>query len=107
MGKLATVTDPGAEADFLLRVQRVCLVGQGLSGRKVSYSYGGAGNLLSVTNAGGGVTKYAYDSSHRMLTTTDPRGGVTTLTYNSGGEVASWSDPMGRKSTYAYTGTVG
>lgn len=44
------------------------------SGRTVTYAYDASGNLISVTNAAGGVTHYGYDSHHRLTDIYDPRG---------------------------------
>jgi RHS repeat-associated protein len=53
-------------------------------------AYDGSGNLISVTNALGQVTKLtSYDANGRPLTIEDPNGVVTTLAYNFRGQVTS------------------
>jgi len=82
-GNLSSVTDP--------------------TNRKVTFGPpDSAGNLPSITDVAGGLTRFTYDSSHHMLTLTDPRNGVLTNTYDSLGRVTSQVDPMNRTTTWSY-----
>ncbi|MGS2806393.1 putative T7SS-secreted protein [Nocardia sp. MW-W600-9] len=47
------------------------------------------GELTTVTNGIGGVTRFAYDDEHRMLSWTDSNGSWVTNTYDESGRVAS------------------
>lgn len=47
------------------------------------------GELTSVTNGVGGVTRFAYDDQHRMLSWTDSNGSWVTNTYDESGRVVS------------------
>lgn len=47
------------------------------------------GELTSVTNGVGGVTRFAYDGQHRMLSWTDSNGSWVTNTYDESGRVVS------------------
>ena len=56
-------------------------------GAKTSYTYYGSGDLASVTNAAGLVTKFTYDKLGRKITQTEisrdhPRGVTTTFAYD-------------------------
>ena len=99
-------------------------------GRQVNYVYTGA-NLTSVTDVLGHATTYSYDGNGQLLTKTDANGGILTLTYSqsykvntaitkalaqSGGvattagstrdwrisRVATLTDPMGGVTRYTY-----
>ena len=78
--------------------------------RVVKYGYGTAGNLISVTDANGGVTQFTYDTSHRMSSMKDPncvankscKGIVNT--YYTSGQVATQTDQLGRPNMFSYSG---
>lgn len=40
----------------------------------MQYAYDNAGNLATVTDPEGGVTRYGYDGNNRLTTITDPQG---------------------------------
>ncbi|MFE7723792.1 putative T7SS-secreted protein [Nocardia rhizosphaerihabitans] len=54
--------------------------------RKFGYNNG---ELTTVTNGVGGVTRFAYDDQHRMLSWTDSNGSWVTNTYDESGRVVS------------------
>jgi RHS repeat-associated protein len=57
---------------------------------------GSDGDLLAVTQGGGGTTQYAYDSTyHHVTVQTDPMGRTTVNSYNATGDLATSTDPMG------------
>ena len=81
------------------------------------------GNLASLTNADGGVTRFGYDSSGNLTSLTDPNQNTTTwaynsqnnitqqtdaqdnsasLVYNSSGQLTSYTDQNGNVRTYQY-----
>jgi RHS repeat-associated protein len=62
------------------------------------------GNLETVTDAAGNVTRYAnYDSHGRAQQVTDPNGLITTLTYDARGRLKT-SNAGGETTTYDYDG---
>lgn len=86
------------------------------TGRSLSYTYDGSGNLTDVVDIGGGHWVFTYDSSHRMLTMRYPKFyGDTTTTptpvvtnhYDSAGRVDWQSDPLGRTTSFDYTTVAG
>jgi YD repeat-containing protein len=75
------------------------------TGRTVSYSYDSSKRLISVTDAGGGVTEYTYSgTTQRIATIKDPRN-ITWLTntYDSNGRVTQQTFPDSTTWQYAYT----
>ena len=86
------------------------------TGRSLTYTYDGSGNLTDVIDIGGGHWVFTYDSSHRMLTMRYPKFyGDTTTTptpvvtnhYDSAGRVDWQSDPLGRTTSFDYTTVAG
>jgi RHS repeat-associated protein len=59
-----------------------------------SYTYDNAGNLLTLTDAGGTVT-YHYDVADRLDTLTEPGGAQTTFQYNNRDERTETAYPNG------------
>jgi RHS repeat-associated protein len=49
-------------------------------GKAITYGYTG-GQLTSVTDLAGDVTRYGYDTSNRLTTVTDPAGNISTFSY--------------------------
>ncbi len=75
------------DAGTLLATSRI-----GPDANTTSYTYDPFGNLVSKTNALGGVTSYSYNSFDEVTSSTDPMGRVTTSTYDSNGNLC-WSAP--------------
>jgi RHS repeat-associated protein len=95
-------------------------------GNAMAYTYNGAGNPLTATNAlaakaqvayntdgtpttstdpDGGVTSYAYNSLHQLTTVTPPTSGSlkpVTITYDGFGRIATVKDGDGNTVTYTY-----
>ena len=85
-------------------------------------AYNAAGQVVSLTDADGGVTSFTYSPSGNLTSLTDPDGNTTTWTYNSqnqsvqqtdslgssyylynsAGELARYTDADGRVTTYQY-----
>jgi YD repeat-containing protein len=71
-------------------------------GHMTRYAYDAMGDLARITNALGQVTLFSsYDADGRPLTMRDPNGLVTTLTYNFRGQVTSKTEGQW-VTTYAY-----
>lgn len=74
--------------------------------RVVGLGYDGAGNLVSYTDAGGGVWVFTYDGSHRLLTMRKPRhsdpGKVIENGYDHLGRVAWQEDELNRRTSFDY-----
>ena len=72
-------------------------------GRAINYTYDGSGNLISVTNAGGGVTGFAYDVLHRITQIVTPNSNtLLTNIYDTLSRVISQTDALGKTTTIAY-----
>jgi RHS repeat-associated protein len=69
-------------------------------------TYDNNGQLATVTDALGKITRYTYDQFGRVAKVTAPNLGATTLTYNGAGDQTSVTDPNGatRRATYDYLG---
>jgi RHS repeat-associated protein len=60
-----------------------------------TYAYDGAGNLVSVTDSTGNVTRYNYDAQGRLASEQAPDGTITTYTYDYQGVRQSQQGPNG------------
>ena len=69
------------------------------TGRRVSYAYNVAGDLVTVT-AVDATTTYGYDSSHRITSVRDAAGRVTTNVYDGQGRVVSQTEPGSRTTSF-------
>ena len=54
-----------------------------------AYTYDDHGNLTSITDATGGVTRYTYDSHGNVLTVVSPGGDTVRYTYTAHNQIAS------------------
>src|SRR5262249_50755300 len=66
-----------------------------VSGAGSAYLYDGAGNLVSVTDSIGNVTRYSYDARGRLVSSQDPGGATTSYTYDFQGVRQSQQGPGG------------
>ncbi|MFE9747142.1 RHS repeat-associated core domain-containing protein [Saccharothrix saharensis] len=66
------------------------------------YTYTPAGDLASVTDAGGNTWSYTYDLRGRRTSETDPDRGRSTTTYDDLGQVRSTTDARGVTLVYDY-----
>ena len=70
-------------------------------------TFNATGQITSITDAGGGVTKATYDAAQRLTSVTDPAtashpdGNTTTWTYNDQNRVTSQTTALGT-SSFAY-----
>lgn len=72
-------------------------------GRVTSFSYDAKGNLLNKTVTAGSLSRswtYTYNGAGQVLTATDPVGNVTTYTYDVTGDVATITDALGHVTSY-------
>jgi RHS repeat-associated protein len=76
----------------------------GNNGQLYTYTYDNNGNLKTVTDAAGRVTRYDYDVLNRITKLTAPDGGVTLYGRNSEGRLAFVEDPRGLRTSYTYDG---
>ncbi|MDH3976794.1 MAG: hypothetical protein OEV42_21235 [Deltaproteobacteria bacterium] len=67
------------------------------------YTYGVLGNMSTVTDTAGRVTRYKYDSLGRMVQLIGPNEERATYVYNANGSVESVIDAEGNKTSYTYT----
>lgn len=73
-------------------IQAVGIAGQE---RHSTYSYDKDGNLLSVTDPMGGVTRFEYDAAGNQVKITDANGGITQNTYDALGRLATTTSGVG------------
>ncbi len=66
-----------------------------VSGAGSTYIYDTAGNLLSVTDSAGNVTRYAYDARGRLISSQAPDLAITSYTYDFQGVRQSQQGPGG------------
>ncbi|WP_462163192.1 RHS repeat domain-containing protein [Pseudoalteromonas xiamenensis] len=67
-------------------------------------TYNTLGQLMSTTDAKGGLTKYAYDSQGNPVVIRDAKNNDITATYNALGQKVSVNDPNQGSTTFAYNG---
>ncbi len=70
-------------------------------GHAISYTYDGNGNRLSETNSLG-TANYTYNQFGDVLTATDHLGNLTTNTYDAWGNLVSREDALHNTSTFTY-----
>ena len=74
------------------------------SGRLVTMSYDGRGNLVAATDAAGGVARMAYNAQGDATGITDALDRTTTIAYNAIGLPTRLTDVLGRTGTMSYDG---
>ncbi|MEU5942974.1 RHS repeat-associated core domain-containing protein [Micromonospora sp. NPDC047548] len=67
-----------------------------------SYGYDTAGNLATVTDPAGNVTRYTYNLAGLRTKVEDLDTGNTTSAYNQAGDLLSTTDARGQKISYQY-----
>ncbi len=68
----------------------------------IGRTFDSGGNLLSITNACGGVTSYAYDVMDRPVEERDAAGGLSQTRYDALGNVLARVDALGAVSRFSY-----
>jgi RHS repeat-associated protein len=104
INKITQVTEPSGQTvtlgyDALGQMNQVVLpdgtIAQGST-------YDAAGNLISVTDSLGNVTRYAYDADRRLILTTYADGSTESRTYDLAGELVELTDQLGNSTRYVY-----
>lgn len=70
-----------------------------------TYSYSLRGNLASVTETGGGISRstgFTYDLANRLATASMPSGKVLTYAYDGADQLLSVTDQSGNQVVYTY-----
>lgn len=67
-----------------------------------SYVHDASGNVLTRTDAGGGVWARTYGPRGELLTATAPDGGVSSFSWLANGLLDQATDPVGRITSYGY-----
>ncbi len=80
---------PGAPADYETNV-------------RTDYGYDPVGNLTTITDANGHVTRFIYDLLSRLIRETDAEDHVWRYEYDSGGNLTRRIDANGTITDYAY-----
>ncbi|WP_203905071.1 RHS repeat-associated core domain-containing protein [Virgisporangium aliadipatigenens] len=70
--------------------------------QSTTYAYDRAGNLITITDPAGNITRYGYDLQGHRTSTTDPNTGTSTTTYNAAGDTVSTTDARGQKNSFEY-----
>src|SRR5947207_4092833 len=70
-------------------------------GNKTQYGHDRAGNLVSITDPVGLVTRFAYSKGH-VSQIIDPAGRATNLSYNRDGDLTTITDPDGSVRNFQY-----
>ena len=68
----------------------------------VVYTYDGADNRISETDANGNTTTFTYNNLRKVLTMREPSGFTTTNTYDASGNLLSTRDGAGQLTTFTY-----
>ncbi len=76
----------------------------GTDGQQLSYTYDKNGNLLTVTDAAGRVTRSTYDAQDRISTVKAPDTGTITYRYDTEGRLLYVQDPRGLRTNFTYNG---
>ncbi len=69
------------------------------------YAYDGSGNIESVTDANGNITRYEYDIFSRLTAVIQPGNITTTYTYDHQGNLNGVTDAEGHLTLYVYDDT--
>ena len=104
-GLLAQITNPAEQIttygyDFMGNPTQVDLPGAALH-----YAYDNSGNIIGYTDAEDNQYFYSFDDSGQLLTITNPAGGITRYVYDSAGNITGVFDPNGNETVYLYDDT--
>jgi RHS repeat-associated protein len=78
------------------------ILGNGGQSRTLTYDHNG--NVKTLTDAAGRVTRHDYDTRDRPLMTTLPDGGITQFAYDNEGRLQTVRDPRNLVTTHSYNG---
>lgn len=73
-------------------------------GQNLSFTYDANGNVLTMTDPLGRLTRQTFDSLNRLTRITDAAGGITAITYDAEDRPLTLTDPNGAVTTYTYNG---
>lgn len=76
----------------------------GNNGQNLTYVYDGNGNVESVADVAGRITRFEYDAQNRTTKMIAPDFGVTKYRYDRRGNLWQVEDPRGLVTTYGYSG---
>lgn len=91
----------GQAANYTFDANGNEIMGTGVLGSS-SFTYTQFGEILTATDAMGGVTTNTYDAAGNLLSITDALNHTTTLTYDTRGELLTMTNPLGRVTRLAY-----
>jgi YD repeat-containing protein len=80
------------------------LMSASLNGETASYAYDAAGQLLTLTDNAGNVTRHTYDHLGRLKSVRDALNQTETYSYNPQGLLGSKTDRNGTVTSYTYDG---
>ncbi len=109
-GMRATMQDASGSTTYTYD-NRDRLIAKNAPQGTISYTYDGAGNVLTITssNTNGASLSYTYDADDRLATVTDKSllahgaaSGVTTYGYDPVGNLTAYTYPNTIQSSYAY-----
>ena len=104
---LVTITDQDGYAnkyyyDILNRLVKLEKTPDNNQFFATAYSYNYVGDLLSETDARGGVTRYEYDNQSRRMKKIDALGNETRYVYNALDQISQQTEPGGRVTRVLY-----
>ncbi|MEK4063934.1 MULTISPECIES: DUF3289 family protein [unclassified Paenibacillus] len=106
--KLATVSTAGVSLSLSYDGAGKLMTASDPTGRQMSFHYDPAtGDLTSITDVDGAITKLTYDNKHHVLSVTDAKGTATmSVTYDDHQRVTGFTDFYGQTSSSSYEGRV-
>ncbi|MGN0319478.1 MAG: DNRLRE domain-containing protein, partial [Lachnospira sp.] len=100
------VKESGQDGNTVIRSYTGALVSSctDANGNTASYSYNSMGQLITLTDAAGNITRYMRDMAGNQTGTQAPDGGLTTYTLNKSGNVTAVTDALGYRTDFEYDG---
>ena len=101
-----TITEPGRITTFVYKADgniQTKIVKDGTKTRKWAYDWNSVGQPLSVTDPDGNAVTYGYDGTGNLASVTDSKGHITRYTlYDADGNLLSMTDPNGKVTTFTW-----